>query len=81
VKVRVQMFAVARQLAGREAVELELGESPTVADLRRELAQVVPALASIIGHLQFAINADYASDSMPIPSAADVACIPPVSGG
>ena len=80
-KARLQMFAVARQMAGREVLELELPAAATVADLRRELAIAVPALASFIDHLQFAVNADYASDATPIPPNADLACIPPVSGG
>jgi molybdopterin converting factor small subunit len=29
----------------------------------------------------FAINAEYAADLTPIPEAAEIACIPPVSGG
>jgi molybdopterin converting factor small subunit len=31
--------------------------------------------------LMFAIDAEYAVDATPIPLAAEVACIPPVSGG
>lgn len=80
-KSRLQLFAVARQLAGRDVIELELPEGATIADLRRELAVAVPALASLIGHLQFAVNTEYASDATPIPPNADLACIPPVSGG
>jgi molybdopterin synthase sulfur carrier subunit len=81
VKVRVQMFAVARQLAGRDLVELDLGDGANVGDLRRKLVHDIPAMANVISHMSFAVNAEYATDSTFIPADADVACIPPVSGG
>jgi molybdopterin converting factor small subunit len=80
-KIRLQLFALARQLAGHEFLDLDLPEGSTIADLRRALRESAPALAPVVGHLMFAINADYASDSSPIPPTADLACIPPVSGG
>ena len=79
--VRLKLFAVARQLAERDVIELELPEAATVGELRRRLVEVVPALAELAGHMLFAVDAQYADDATPIPAAADVACIPPVSGG
>lgn len=78
---RVQMFAMAKELAGRDVVELALPEGATVTDLRRALAAEVPALASILPHVMFAVNLEYAGESTPIPDRAALACIPPVSGG
>ena len=80
-KVRVQLFAIAKDLAGRSAVDLELPEPATVADLRQALAEAVADLRPIARHLSFAVNADYALDVTKIPFGAEVACIPPVSGG
>lgn len=79
--VRVQMFAMARDLAGHDAVEVQTVERATVADLRKSLASAVPALQPILRHVMFAINMEYASDDTAIPCGAAVACIPPVSGG
>lgn len=79
--VRVQLFALAKDLAQTGLVELSLRDGATVGDLRRALAEQVPALASVLGHVLFAINAEYATDGTVIPPGADVACIPPVSGG
>lgn len=79
--VRVQMFAVARQLSGQEVVELELAPGAAVRDLRAALAAEVPALGPLMPHLMFAINAEYAGDDAIIPASSDIACIPPVSGG
>ena len=79
--MRVQLFAVAKQLTGRESIELDLPPGSTVADVRARLQEAAPALASVMNHLQFAVNAEYAADETRIPAGADVACIPPVSGG
>lgn len=80
-KVRVRLFAVARQAAGRESLELELPEGATIGELRSRLAAQVPPLAGLLGQVMFALGARYAADDAVIPPGADVACIPPVSGG
>jgi molybdopterin synthase sulfur carrier subunit len=80
-KVRVKLFAVARELAGRDTVEIALSVRPTVGQLRDALAAQVPELAGLVRHVTFAIGADYADDRATIDEGSDVACIPPVSGG
>ncbi len=79
--VRVKMFALAKQLAGHEALDLQLPEGSTIGDLRQRLAADVPELAPLVRHLTFAVGTEYAPDRVKIPLGADVACIPPVSGG
>lgn len=79
--VRVQLFAVARDLAGRGVVEIELPEGGTVSDLRRALAAAVPSLAPVLPRVLVAVGADYARDSAVLRPGDEVACIPPVSGG
>ena len=80
-KVSVQLFAVARQLAGRDVVELELADHATVADLRQALSREVPPLAESLPRMLFAVNQEYAPDTLRVPPHAEIACIPPVSGG
>lgn len=79
--VRVKLFAVVKQVAGADAVELELPDAATVADLRRALLSKLPALDGLSNLLLFAVNGEYAGDQTKLPPAAEVACIPPVSGG
>jgi sulfur-carrier protein len=81
VNIQLKLFAAARDLAGRETIELLLPPDATVAELRRELTARVPKLAALAPHLMFAINQEYAADAATIPTGAEVACIPPVSGG
>jgi sulfur-carrier protein len=80
-KATVKVFALARQLAGQETLAVDLPPGATVADLRGAIAAQHPALADLVAHALFAVNADYANDAAPIPAGADLACIPPVSGG
>jgi molybdopterin converting factor subunit 1 len=80
-KVQVKLFAVAKQWAGADSIELEVPAGGTVADVRQALLAQLPRLAQFGPQLRFAVNADYAADATPVPAAADVACIPPVSGG
>jgi molybdopterin converting factor small subunit len=80
-KANVKVFALARQLAGRDSLAVDLPPAATVADLRRALAEQYPALAGLVAHALFAVNTEYASDGTRILPGADLACIPPVSGG
>ena len=79
--VEVKLFAVARQLAGCETACVELPEAATVAQLRVALVAQHPPLAEVMQHVMFAVDAEYADEQTSIPHDAEVACIPPVSGG
>ncbi|HTQ39546.1 MAG TPA: MoaD/ThiS family protein [Pirellulales bacterium] len=80
-KIRLQLFAAARQWAGADAVELDVPSGATVADVRKALLARLPRLAQFGLQLRFAVNADYADEATTIPAGANLACIPPVSGG
>ena len=77
----IKLFAIARQRLGRDQVEVTLSEAATAADLRRALAEQFPSLADVLLHIRIAINSSYATDATVIPAGAEVALIPPVSGG
>lgn len=79
--VRVYLFARARDLAGTDRIEIELAEGATVADLRRRLAADYPALAGLLERSAIAVENDFAEDSRALPANAEVALLPPVSGG
>ena len=80
-KIRVKLFAVAREAAGHDSLELDLPEGATVGQLRNQLGSQVPQLSALLPQMMFAVDTRYADDAAPIPPDADVACIPPVSGG
>jgi sulfur-carrier protein len=80
-KVHVRLFAVGRQLAGSESVEIDLPDGGTVADLRRQLALASPELAAALPKMLIAVDSEYAGSTTVISPSAEIACIPPVSGG
>ena len=81
VRVRVRLFAVAKDLAGCSEVDIELPTAPTVADLRYALASCLPSLRPIWPKVLIAVNEEYADENMMITTGSRIAVIPPVSGG
>jgi molybdopterin converting factor subunit 1 len=79
--VRVKLFARARDLAGVSEVVVTLPDGATVAELRRVLANEHPALAGLLTRSAIAVADDFAPETMHIPDGAQVALLPPVSGG
>jgi len=80
-KVRVKLFAVARELAGRDELNVELADGATVADVRASVERQFPALGRVLPHALWAVDAEYAADDAQVTERSDVAIIPPVSGG
>jgi molybdopterin synthase catalytic subunit len=80
--VRVRLFAILRERAGRDAVEVELEEGATVADALRELA-LLPGLAEPIARMpvRMAVNREYAEAGTRLGAGDELALIPPISGG
>lgn len=80
-KVNVQLFARARDLAGTGRVELEVSAPARVADLKQSLADRFPQVSCLLPNLLVAVGTDYADDRTLLSPGAEVACFPPVSGG
>jgi molybdopterin converting factor small subunit len=80
-KVRVKLFAAAKELAARDAFKVEVAEHATIADLRQALINAIPALSKIVPHSLWAIGTEYVSSHTVVTENSDVAMIPPVSGG
>jgi molybdopterin converting factor subunit 1 len=81
VKVEVLLFAAARQAAGCEKLAVELSDGSNVGDLRRAIAMACPALEVVLASSLIAINHEYARDDFAVLPDAEIALIPPVSGG
>lgn len=76
--VRVRLFAVAAERAGAREIVVQAG---TVGEVRAALAARAPALAALLPRCALAVDGTYATDAQPVPDGAEVAVIPPVSGG
>lgn len=80
--VRVRLFAILRERAGRDTVAVELPDGATVADALTELARL-PGLAEPIARMpvRMAVNREYADSGTRLAAEDELALIPPISGG
>ncbi|HET7726630.1 MAG TPA: MoaD/ThiS family protein, partial [Candidatus Limnocylindrales bacterium] len=81
IHVRVRLFAIQRQLAGTRLVELDLPDGATVEDGWQALVERFPVLAPGRPSVRFAVDGEYADPDAPLHDGAELASIPPVSGG
>jgi molybdopterin converting factor subunit 1 len=77
----VLLFARARDLLGVERLVVHPPEPATIGELRQRLMRDHPGIAELVAKSALALNDEYASDPTPIPVGAEVALLPPVSGG
>jgi molybdopterin converting factor subunit 1 len=79
--MNVLLFARVRDLIGADRVEIAAPEPATIGELRRRLVQQYPKVAGLLEKSAFAVNDEFAADRTAIPPGAEVALLPPVSGG
>ena len=77
--MNVLLFARAKDLIGADRIEI--ADVATVGELRRKLMELYPNVAGLLEKSAFAVNDEFAEDAVAIPSGAEVALLPPVSGG
>jgi MoaE-MoaD fusion protein len=78
--VRILYFAAARDAAGAASETLDSAPA-TVAELRRALAAARPGLARVLPRCRIAVDQEFVDDAAAVPDGAEVAVVPPVSGG
>ena len=78
--ITVLYFAGAREAAGTARETLEAPPA-TVAALRALLLSRHPGLARVLPRCRVAVDEEFAADDAALPDGAEVALIPPVSGG
>lgn len=74
--VRIRLFAMLRERAGRDVLELELPDGARVADALAEVGDLAAGLPLVL-----AVNREYAPPEQPLAAGDELALIPPVSGG
>lgn len=79
--IRIRLFAGLKERVGNPLVELELPAGATIADARAEFARRYPAVEPLVRRALFASDLEYVTDATPLDEHAELACIPPVSGG
>ena len=80
-KLSVRLFAILRERAGADSVEIDVPEGSTVADAIEALRRQ-PGLTELDAlPVRLAVNQEYADPAEPIEPGDELAAIPPVSGG
>lgn len=79
-RLRVALFAGVAEAVGARWLDLPW-EGGAVRDLRSRIERHAPAAAALLGRSVIAIGGRYAAEGDRVDVGADVAVIPPVSGG
>jgi len=81
--LQVRLFAVLREQAGWDSLEIEVAEGATVAEAMRALATVSAPLAEALEAMPvvMAVNRSYVGEETTLSAGDELALIPPVSGG
>lgn len=80
-KIRLLAFASAGDALGASEMDLEMPDGSRVADLRERLDQDHPRLAPLWPRLAIAVDGRVVPPEAPLTDGAEVALLPPVSGG
>ena len=75
------LFATLKDLAPDGRLEIEAPDGATVAEVWEAAIARAPELSKWRRHTRVAVNQSYASDDETVPAGAEIALIPPVSGG
>ncbi|RMG94372.1 MAG: molybdenum cofactor biosynthesis protein MoaE [Deltaproteobacteria bacterium] len=80
-RIPVLLFAALREAAGRDRVEISLPPDATTETVRAAVAAAVPALAPLVGRCRIAADQAFVDEGACVGRPAELALIPPVSGG
>lgn len=80
-KVSVQLFAILREFAGTGQLELEVPAEATPLQVAQILTERLPQLRPHVTTLSYAVNGEIVAANTRIKAPAEVALLPPVSGG
>lgn len=79
--IRVMLFAGLREKIGASSFELLMPERATVADVLAGLKAAYPNAAGLLAASAAAVDHEYASNETHLHNGAEIAVMPPVSGG
>ncbi|MDX2469673.1 MAG: molybdopterin converting factor subunit 1 [SAR324 cluster bacterium] len=80
-KITLLYFAQLRESLGKNSEEFTSAEPLTGKELIEALVARYPQMEAVAGSIQLAVNGEYFRVEQILPDSAEVALIPPVSGG
>lgn len=79
-KIKILFFGIARDISGKDSIEITMNESLTIEDLKNVLKKMYPKFR-VINDFTLAVNEAYVNQDHVLNNNDIVAIIPPVSGG
>ena len=79
--IRVQLFALAKEIVGCDHIEVAIEPGATVRELKMVLVEQCPTLEKLVAVSRFAVDGRFAEDETHVFRSNEVVFIPPVSGG
>lgn len=79
-EITVLAFGIAKDIFGRQSVQLSLNNDADIATLKSKLEEQYPKLKELASYM-IAVNDEYAHANTMIQAGDEIAIIPPVSGG
>ncbi len=79
--IKLLFFATIRDRAGTKFLEIDIPADLTILGLKEKLSTDFPNLKESLKSVLITINREYVFDDAVVPSNAEVALFPPVSGG
>jgi molybdopterin converting factor subunit 1 len=81
IKVTILFFATLRDIAGERRISKTIPNDMQISGLKEMLVNEFPALKEIMASVIVSLDHEFASENSSIPSGAEIALFPPVSGG
>jgi molybdopterin converting factor subunit 1 len=79
--IKLLFFATIRDRAGMKSMEMDIPADMTILQLKEKLGTDYPNLKESMKSVLITINREYAFDEAVVPTNAEIALFPPVSGG
>ena len=79
--LNINLFATLKDIAGTKQVSITLPSAATINDVRQQLAEQHPKLATALPSAIAAVNHEFVFSGHPVTPTDEIAFFPPVSGG
>ncbi|MDG1455052.1 MAG: MoaD/ThiS family protein [Planctomycetota bacterium] len=79
--LNILLFASLKDAAGSSTIEIQMTEGDRVADLIEAIRRDHPQLSKRLDHVRVALGDEFVTSETVITEGAELALIPPVSGG
>ncbi len=77
----ILLFAGAKQIANADQILIDVHEPITAGEVLEKIADSMPELRGLASHSRLAVNGRYVTSQTIVDGNAELALIPPVSGG